>query len=309
MKKRVKNKIYQIPLSSLVVFNEVAKKKGFCNAAKSLSISQPAVTKHVRNLEQKVGTLLIERDKNSFTLSNFGKALFSETKKISYHLHVVEELLDDVNIENWGKLTIGAAEPFSTYFLPDVLSDFGELHPNVEINLNIGDSEDIEKSLFAYENDLALIAINKMHPQVVYKNLFTENLVLIASPDHPVAKKEVTTLREIISYPIIIESRGSTVRKITLDAFSSLGIYPATIMEAGSQDFIKQWVIKGNALAVMGKCPIREEEEKGLIRAIRFKEPIKMPVSFAYLKDKENTPAIKIIRNLVSFAKNRWGKA
>jgi DNA-binding transcriptional LysR family regulator len=307
MKKSVKNKIYKISLSSLVVFNEVVKRKSLSRAAKSLSISQPAVTKHIKNLEQKLGVSLIDRKERGFALNDMGKILFKTTKRISSHLLVFEKLLDDLREEHVGRLIIGAAEPFSRYFLPDMLTDFEACYPLVNISLNLADSEETERNLFTYKNDLALIGIAEIHPRVVYAPLLSENLVLIAHPSHPLMRNEVISLRETVAYPFVVKNKGSTLRKIILEAFNSLGVYPTTLMEAGSQEFIKQWVMRGNAISVTSKSAVVDEERKGLIQTSRLQEDLHMHIAFVYLKEKETAPVIKLIKRFISYAKNWVG--
>lgn len=300
----IKHKLGQIPLQSLMVFHEVAKRRSFSQAAKALSVSQPAVTKHIKNLEQKMGTSLIHRDKGNFILSDVGKILFKTTKKLSSHLVEVEKLLGELQEEHLGQLAIGTTESYSRCLFPDLLSSFEAAYPAIRITLNLGNSEEIERSLFTYKSDLALIGITKICPGAVSIPLLREKLVLIAHPSHPVIRDGAVSLKETVDYPFIVRSKGSTTRKILLQAFDSLGVHPSTLMEAGSSEFIKQWVMRGRAISIVAKSIVAEEEKRGLIKTCPILEGLHMDVAFIYLKEKESEPVIKLMRKFINHAKN-----
>src|SRR3990170_5603229 len=108
-----KRKLLRSSLNSLMVFHEVAKHKSFSKAAEGLFISQPAVTKHIKNLESKMGMGLIQRGKGGFALTEAGKILFKHTQKISSHLMGIDDVLGDLRKDHHGLLKIGTTESYS----------------------------------------------------------------------------------------------------------------------------------------------------------------------------------------------------
>ena len=180
----------QSSLNSLLVFHEVAKHKSFSKAAEGLFISQPAVTKHIRSLESKVGMGLIQRGKGGFALTEAGKILFKHTQKISSHLMEIEDVLGDLQKDHHGLLKIGTTESYSKCLMPSLLSGFQTSFPSIKIALDVGNSEEIEKSLITYQNDLALIGVTKVSSKFESIPFLREELVLIVSPNHPLAKRE-----------------------------------------------------------------------------------------------------------------------
>lgn len=302
--KTAKHKPSSLSLHSLMVFHEVAKQKGFSQAAKALHISQPAVTKHLKNLELKMGISLINREKRSFTLSDVGKTLFTITKKVSLRLMEVEKLLADLQQEHAGELKVGTTEAYSRCLFPDLLLGFETTYPSVKITLNLGNSEEIEKDLLNYKSDLGLVGINKICPRFECVSLLREDLVLITHPSHPLTKNEVVSLKETIDYPFIVREKGSTTREIILQAFNNLRIYPNTLMEASSSEFIKQWVTREKAISVIAKSTVAEEERNRLIKVTPLSEDLYINVAFVYLKEKETDPVIKIIKTFINYTKN-----
>lgn len=304
MKTALKRKLSQIPLNSLMVFHEVAGRKSFSQAAKALSISQPAVTKHIKNLELKMGTSLIGRAQRDFALTDAGRTLFKITKKVSPRLMEVEELSRELRQEHAGELKIGITEAYSRCLFPDLLSDFKVAYPSIKITLNLGTSEEIERSLLTYKSDLGLVGVAKARPKFECVPLLREDLVLITHPSHPLANKEVVSLKETTGFPFIIRDKGSIARKIVLEAFDSLGVYPDTLMEAASSEFIKEWVARGKTISIVARTTVLEEERTGLIKTSPLLGDLHIDVAFVYLKERKSEPGIKIIKTFINYTKN-----
>jgi len=289
----------QSSLNSLLVFHEVAKHKSFSKAAEGLFISQPAVTKHIRSLESKVGIGLIQRGRGGFALTEAGKVLFKHTQKISSHLMEIENALGNFQKDHYGLLKIGTTESYSKCLMPRLLSGFQASFPFIKIALDVGNSEEIEKNLITYRNDLALIGITKVSSKFESIPFLKEELVLIVSPTHSLAKRQAVSLGEIERYPLIISAKGSTTRKILLQAFKELNIYPSLLIEAGSSEFIKQWVSEGKGVSVIVKRIVEEEEKREVIKTVPLMEKIVLEVAFLYLKEERSNPAIKTFVNYI----------
>ena len=292
-------KLLQSSLNSLLVFHEVAKHKSFSNAAEGLFISQPAVTKHIRELELKVGIMLIQRGKGRFALTEAGKILFKYTHKISSHLMDIENLLEDLKKDHQGILKIGTTESYSKGLMPKLLSGFQTSFPFMKIALDVGNSEEIEKSLLVYKNDLVLIAVTKKTSRFESIPFLKEELVLIVSPNHPLVKRKTVSLKELERYPLIIRAKGSTTRRIILQAFKEVGIHPSLLIEAGSSEFIKQWVSEGKGVSIIVKRTVEDEEKRGIIKTIPLLEKLYLQVAFLYLKEEKSNPAIKTFVNFI----------
>jgi DNA-binding transcriptional LysR family regulator len=282
----------QSSLNSLLVFHEVAKHKSFSKAAEGLFISQPAVTKHIRNLELKVGMGLVQRGKRGFALTDFGKILFKYTQKISSHLMEIENVLGNFQKDHHGLLKIGTTESYSKCLMPKLLSGFQNSFPSIKIALDVGNSEEIEKSLSTYRNDLALIGVTKVSSKFESVPFLEEELVLIVSPVHPLTRRRAVSLKELEGYPLIIRAKGSTTRRILLQAFKVLDIYPSLLIEAASSEFIKQWVSEGKGVSVIVKRTVEDEEKRGMIRAIPLLEKLHFKVALLYLKEERSNPSI-----------------
>lgn len=294
-----KKSLLYASLNSLIVFHEVAKHKSFSKAAEELFISQPAVTKHIKELERKVGMGLIQRRRGGFSLTEAGKILFKYTHKISSHLMDIENLLENLKKDHQGILKIGTTESYSKGLMPKLLSGFQASCPFMKIALDVGNSEEIEKSLLVYKNDLVLIAVTKKTSRFESIPFLKEELVLIVSPNHPLVKRKTVSLKELERYPLIIRAKGSTTRRIILQAFKEVGIHPSLLIEAGSSEFIKQWVSEGKGVSIIVKRTVEDEERRKIIKTIPLLEKLYLQVAFRYLKEEKSNPAIKTFVNFI----------
>ena len=292
-------------LNSLLVFHEVAKLRSFSKAAEQLFISQPAVSKHIKGLEGTAGMGLIQRRRGGFSLTEAGKILFKYTHKISSPLMEVENLLENLKKEYQGILKIGTTESYSKGLMPKLLSGFQASFPFMKIALDVGNSEEIEKSLRDYKNDLGLIGVVKFSSRFEWVSFLREELVLIVSPDHPLAKKKAVSLKELGRYPLILRAKGSTTRRVILQAFKEMGIHPSLLIEAGSSEFIKQWVSEGKGISIIVERAVEDEEKRGVIKTIPILEKLYLQVAFLYLKEAKSNPAIK---NFIHFIQSQGKK-
>ena len=294
-----KKSLLYASLNSLIVFHEVTKHKSFSKAAEELFISQPAVTKHIKELERKVGMGLIQRRRGGFSLTEAGKILFKYTHKISSHLMDIENLLENLKKDHQGILKIGTTESYSKGLMPKLLSGFQASCPFMKIALDVGNSEEIETSLLFYKNDLVLIAVTKKTSRFESIPFLKEELVLIVSPNHPLVKRKTVSLKELERYPLIIRAKGSTTRRIILQAFKEVGIHPSLLIEAGSSEFIKQWVSEGKGVSIIVKRTVEDEEKRKIIKTIPLLEKLYLQVAFLYLKEEKSNPAIKTFVNFI----------
>ena len=289
----------QSSVNSLLVFHEVAKHRSFSKAAEGLFISQPAVTKHIKELERRVGMGLIQRRKGGFSLTEAGKIIFRYSHKISSHLMEMENVLGSLQKDRRGLLKIGTTESYSRCLMPRLLSGFQAAHPAFKIALDVGNSDEIERNLLIYKNDLGLIGLTKTSSKLEAIPFLEEPLVLIVSSNHSLAKRKVVSLRELEGYPFIIRAKGSTTRRIVLQAFKDLEIRPSLLMEAGSSEFIKQWVSEGKGVSVIVKRIVEDEEKRGIIKTVPLMEQLHLEVALLYLKEERANPAVKTFVNFI----------
>ncbi|MDO7743630.1 MAG: LysR family transcriptional regulator, partial [Pedobacter sp.] len=166
----------------LQVFYAVAKRLNFTKASTELFISQPAVTKHIKELEQEFKMSLFERSGNKkISLTPAGELLLHYTEQI---FGTYRELEYDMNLltkHHKGILRIGASSTVAQYIIPPVLAQFHNKFKDIQIQLVTGNTEDVEQRLIAKEIDFGIIEGISRNPQIKYEQYLKDELVLVCS--------------------------------------------------------------------------------------------------------------------------------
>ncbi len=281
-------------LDYLKTFLTVAEKKSFSRAAEKLKLSQPAISFQIKALEKKYGQLLIDRSTQSLSLTPAGEILFSKAKKI---LEIQEELemeISSLSKEVKGQLVIGASTIPGEYILPSLVSVFKKRHPKVKILIEIGDSLEIIKKLLEKEIDLGFVGATFPNPQLSFKKFLPDELVLIAHPEHPLARKKSVTLEEAIKFPFLTREAGSGTLKTFQQELEkhSLSLKDLDIViELGSTQAILTAVESGLGVSVVSRWAARLAALSNLIAVVPLKKPIKRDIFLVLRKKMSLTPA------------------
>jgi DNA-binding transcriptional LysR family regulator len=282
--------MFSYSLNSLLVFYEVVKAGSFSKAADILLMTQPGISNHVSQLEAQVGRRLLRREKGNFVLTKEGKLIFRYAEKIENAARGLENTIGTMKKEEKPFLKIGTTPVYSRMVMPFILSSFQKANPAIMLKLDVGSSEDMVKTVVSMENDVVIIANPRVTKKLYAFPLVKEEMVLITCIDHPLAAKELVSLRDIDGCPLVIREEGSSTRKVVLSALESMRIRPSVLIDVRSTEFIKEWVSQGKGISVLVKRAVLEEERKQL-KVIPLKEPLSLEVSVLFLKSKKHDPS------------------
>jgi DNA-binding transcriptional LysR family regulator len=284
--------MFTYSLNSLIVFYEVVKTHSFSKAADMLFMTQPGVSNHVAQLEAQTGARLLIREKGGFKLTKEGKVIFKYAEKIEAAARGLENSLKALNKGEKPLLKIATTPVYSRIMMPFVLGSFQNANPDITINLDSGNSEDMVRTIIAMENDVVIVANQKPSQKLYSFPLIKEDLVLITSNGHPLSRRKSVSLSEIAEYPLVIREEGSATKKAVLSAFDSLNIKPAVLIDMRSTEFIKQWVSQGTGVSLLIKRAVLGDERKHL-KIIPLKESLSLEVSVLCLKSRRYDKAIQ----------------
>lgn len=243
----------QFNLQHLRVFCAVIEHDGFSRAAKSLHISQPAISKTMRELESHVGLPLLERGSRSVRPTEAGRLLHEHARAIfALERAAGEEVQAQKGLER-GTLRIGASTTIATYWLPPIVAAFAQEHPGVTISLVSANTRDIARLLLEYALDVALVEGPVEHPRLQSQVWREDELVLVAAPSHPLAARGKPTKDDLQNVALVVREPGSGTREVTEAALLEAGIKWSTALEAGSTEAIKQTVAAGLGMAVVSR--------------------------------------------------------
>lgn len=193
----------------LRVFCCVAKNLSFTKASQELFISQPAITKHIQELETMYQTRLFERMGNKISLTDAGRLLLEHCEKILEEYGRLEYEMNLLRNEHIGKLRLGASTTIAQYVLPPLLARFIEKFPQVSLSLFNGNSLEVEKALQEHRIDLALVEGNIRQPNLKYTSFLQDELVPVVHTHSKWTEYDEITLEEFKKIPLVLRERGS----------------------------------------------------------------------------------------------------
>lgn len=255
----------------LEVFYSVARRLSFTKAAQELFISQPAVTKHIRQLEEKYQSRLFERNGNKIELTAAGLLLLKYVEQIFSIYRQAEFEINAVSKRNKGLLRLGASTTIAQYQIPPLLAQFHQKFPGVRVTLINGNTEWIEQALLKKEIDLGLIEGDSKNPQISYSEFLKDEIVLVCSKNHPMAKMAEITLEQLQAIPLVLRERGSGTLEVIEHAMEPLGIRLSDLkieMQLGSTEAIKSYLVHSPCMAFISVHAVLKELNSGELRVV-----------------------------------------
>ena len=293
-------KMMQINLHQLRAFYLTIKHKSITKAASMLFVTQPAVSIQIKTLENFLGTKLAIKYDKAMSLTPPGKTLYSHAEKIFHMVEEMESAMADYTDLSQRVLTIGTTRSFAKYLMPGLLSRFQERYPTVKITLGEGSSQEIADAVLSYKYDLGIIGSVPLRKKMKIIPFSKEEFCLVASPHHRFAKAAEISLKELEKEPIIIREDGSGSRNMALAFFKAKGIKPSVIMETGSVEFIKEYVMKGRGITFLYRPEIEVEATKGLLKILKVEgDPIVLNTDIVLPGDVVPSPAAKAFLRLI----------
>ena len=273
-------------LNQLRVFYEAARTGSFTSAARKLCITQPAVTAQIKTFEDQCDLKLFKKKGRSLYLSEEGSALYEYAKRVFEYEKEVEDAIEEMRKLKRGTLRLGTSKAYARYFMPFLISNFHEAFPHIKVHLDEGSSLDIIHSLLDLKNEVAVIARVEEDSNVTFLPFRRDQLILILSPTHSLAKKKSVSVDELVNQPMIMKEMGSGTRKQVNELFSRKGLAPNVLMETSNTEFIKQLVQRGEGISFLVEDAVAAEiREKKLTTVPLAGEELFLDVSIAYLKD------------------------
>jgi len=244
------------------VFLLVAENLSFSRAAEDLFISQPAVTKHIKELESRLNIALFERKSNKIYLTKAGKLIYTHLKKIKQEYQEMEFELGRLNDTFKGILRIGASSTISQYIIPKVIAAFHKRYPKIDLHLLNGNSFEMEQKLFENEIDLALVENASSQSSIKYIDFLEDEIVIVTGSNSVYAKKKIISADDLQVLPIVLREKGSGTLEVIQKALLKYNI-PIDklniLIHLGSTEAIKNFLCDFDGIALVSVNSIEKE--------------------------------------------------
>lgn len=259
-----------VTLRQLKVFESVARHLSFSRAAEELHLTQPAVSMQVKQIEDQAGLPLTEMVGKKVYLTEAGKEVARHARLIAQQLRDAEDALATLKGVRGGHLSIGVVST-AKYFAPHLLAEFRRRQPGVEIDMRVHNRQTIVRQLADNEIDLAIMGQPPQEFATVAEAFADHPLVIIASPEHPLAQRKQVPPSLLNEETFLIRESGSGTRATMERYFADAGIAPRLSIEMLGNETIKQAVMADLGLAFMSAHAVSLECQVGRL--------VKLPVS------------------------------
>ena len=254
-------------VTQLKTFHRVAATRSFTKAARELFLTQSAVSQQIRALEDEIGSRLFDRSGKKIRLTGEGEALLSHAKRL-FDLHEeIETLFGGLKTLDRGRIAVGATAVIGTYFMPAVISDYHRRYPGIEIDLRMGNSEQILRMILEREVDLGIAGMITKQDTLEGVFIHREQLLFVCSPRNPLAVRKGVTLGELERIPFIWREKGTQTLTIVKRWFQekAAGDFPHQTLSLANMEAAKRIVEEGYGVTIIPATAARREIEAGLL--------------------------------------------
>jgi DNA-binding transcriptional LysR family regulator len=251
-------------IKQLKAFIAIAETRTFTAGAKRVNVTQAAISMQIRALEDEVGLQLFTRTPRRVILTEAGESLLERARLIlREHDAALVEIAELGGVEK-GRLRIGSASAeFMTQQLPHILQQLKGRYPNAELSVSAGTSQTLVEKIMHGDLDIAFVSLPVDDASITTERLFSDQIVAIGHPTHPLASKKHISPAELAEQKLILGERGGNTRRMIDDFFHAANLQPNVIMEMSRQEAINQMVENDLGVGTAGAKTIADEVREG----------------------------------------------
>lgn len=281
--------------NKLQTFLTLCETRNYSQAAKILNITQPAVSQHIRYLENYYQVLLISDKGKNFALTEEGKALLEYAKSLKANSDRMLPLLQ--RIKNKAKpLNFGATLTIGEYTVPPILSQIFKESPETNISMVVENTHVLQKMLWEGKIDFALLEGHFNQEQFEFKPMSNETFIGVCSPENIIASK-ISNLEQLLDQNLILREHGSGTRDILEQALYNQNLSIINFqrkIEIGNMNAIKELCHQNIGITFMYREAVKKELKEGYLKEIPISNfIISHPFSFVYLKNSPDKAQIE----------------
>lgn len=254
-------------MHQLKIFVTVARHLSFSRAAEALHLTQPAVSIQVKQLEDHVGSPLLEQLGRRIHLTAAGEAMLSHCEAILTQFREAAEAMAQFQGVAGGTLNVAVISA-GDYFVPQLLAEFGRRHDGVVLNLAVSNRTEVMRLLAENRTDLAIMVRPPGTPDTLATSFAAAPYVVVAAPDHPLAGRRRLKVRDLLAHTFVARERASDTRNAMEAAFGERVHDLRVLMEISSNETLKQAVIAGLGIAFMSAHAITSELRLGKLAVL-----------------------------------------
>jgi len=260
-----------VDLFQLETFLAVAEERSFSRAATRLHRTQPAVSQAIAKLEAELGEVLLERSSRDGTLTDAGEVLREYAQKLLNLRVEAAGALNELRELHRGRLNLAANEYTCLYLLP-LLDEFRRRNPRIKVTVQRALASRISDDVLIHSVEIGVLSFRPDDPQIKSVVVYRDELDFVVNPNHPLAKEEEVSIRQLGTQNFIAHNISSPQRQKVIDTFKRNKTPLRMGVELPSLEAIKRFVEMGNGVALVPGLTVRTELASGALVRVRVKE-------------------------------------
>ncbi len=286
-------------LNSLRLYLAVATHRGFSRAARMTGVSQPAISKAVRLLEQQSGAQLLVRSPSGVVLTEAGTLLVEHARALFAEERAAEEQLESLRGLRRGVLRVGASTTLAAYFLPPVLGALYRANPGIDLQLLSANARTVVGAVLEHEVELGLVEGPVHDGRLEVRPWREDELVVVVAPDHPLARSRRATGPQPMEEVLLLREEGAGTREVMLSALRRRRWTPRRSFAVNSTEAIKGLVAAGVGWALLSARAVRDEVQDGRLKRVEVQDfALRRTLSWIRWKARRLGPAATAFRSL-----------
>lgn len=254
-------------IRQLKYFNEVVKQKSITKASEVLHISQPALSKGIKSLEDEIGITLIHRSNKTHELTDAGHIVFDYAQRIIAQVDEMSTTLHDMTDLKRGSINIGIPPIIGSLYFPKVIAEFHKAYPNIQINIKEYGAAKVVKSVEEGEFEIGVAVLPIMDTAFNVYPLVKEELKLIINEKHPLSDRNKVYMHELKEEEFIFYSEEFALHEMMRKKFIDEGFEPNIIFKSSQWDFMIEIVAANLGISILPES-ICNRSSNNLVRII-----------------------------------------
>ena len=296
-------------LWQLQIFCRVVELKSFSAAGKTVRLSQPTISSHIKDLESHFGCRLIDRLSTEAVPTKAGQLLYRYALKMIALKEETETALTEFLGNMRGHLKVGGSTIPGVYILPKIIGAFKTDYPDVTISLIIGGTDKIISDILSGDLEISIVGARTKNKKISQQKLIEDELRLIVPKDHRWARKKSIQLGDMLQEPFIVREHGSgTLKSIDLNlAHDGKSVEDLNIVaEMGTTEAITQGIKNRVGVSILSTIAVAEDIQSGALSALAIQH-LDLKRSF-YLTTHRHRSASPLCQAFIGFLKTWTGK-
>lgn len=296
-----------INLNLYKIFYEVALNESISSASKKLIITQSAVSKAIKKLEEDLNTKLFYRNSKGVKLTDKGKELLFYVEKAFNNLMIAERTMIESKTLNKGKISIGVPSQIGSFYIFEDITNFHKQYPNIEITIISKSTTQLLKLLERHEIDFIIDTspINAKINDIIIKPLVEVTNCFVAKSDTVISIDEINSIKDLSSYPLVLPIKGTDNRKQLDKLFEKNNIELNNVINIHTSEMIVGSIKKDLGIGYIIYDVIKDNVKNNEFKIVNVKEELpKITINLVYIKQYLTIAPKFFIENYLKFKLN-----